>query len=199
MFGFVLLSCTQAPVKRFYTLSNIPVSEGASQDGERACHKTVVLASLETSAPYDEDKIIFRTDAYEIKYFNYRLWVSPPRDMVDGLLVQKLDRARVFKAVESFSYSDPDHLTLYGRLNVIEEVEDEKGWNARLAMSFRLKSARDEDIIWKYRFDKTERVGEDKIELFLSVMNKIYNEEIDKMIAALARFVPSHSGCRNSG
>jgi ABC-type uncharacterized transport system auxiliary subunit len=199
MFGFAFLSCTQAPVKRFYTLSNIPMPGGALPDGEKACSRTVVLASLETSAPYDEDKIIFRTDAYEIKYFNYRLWVSPPREMLDGLLVEKLDRARVFKAVESFSHSDADHLTLYGRLNVIEELEDEKGWNARLAMSFRLKSARDENIIWKYRFDRTEKVGEEKIELFLRVMNKIYNEEIDKMIAALAHFIPSHIGCRNSG
>lgn len=191
----MVAGCGSAPVKRSYALRN-DFGEQARAPGGPVCARTVVLAVVEAAAPYRDEKIVFRTDAYEVKHFHYRLWVTEPAEMLRSLVARKIERARLFTAVESFVHSASDHLTLYSKLHAVEENEGDDGWSARLAMGFVLKAERDERVVWEYEFDESVRVPEEEVPALIQTMNDLYNEQIDEALIALSHRLTTLDVCR---
>lgn len=191
----VAVSCGSVPTKRYYTLSNTFTPESDPPE-KPLCTKPLVVASVMASSHCKNDKIVFRTNPFEIRHFNYRLWVSPPEEMMKSLLAGKLESSGVFPAVESYVHASSDHLALYARLNALEELDGEDEWTARMAMSFVLKSSSDDAILWKYEFDATLPAQRKNITSVVSTLSDIYNLEIDKMISDLEAFLTGYPECK---
>ncbi|GAB4307019.1 MAG: hypothetical protein Kow0090_22010 [Myxococcota bacterium] len=194
LFILFIGNCGSVPSKRFYTLVN---SEEKAQNIELppACFRPLIVASIETSPPYDSDKIAFRTDKFEIKYYNYRFWVTMPSDMIKKLLAKKIESKKIVQAVESFIHGPADHLALYGKLERLELIEESEKQKARLAMSFLLKESKTEKTVWSYNYDKTRIVRGEEFTDIIFALNSLYNDESDKMINALALFLSSYGKC----
>lgn len=204
IFGIVVLaisasvgSCATPPVKRFYTIINEQTKHPANM-GPKICARSLVIAQAESISPYKDEKIIFRTDSYEVKHFNYRLWVSSPEEMMHSLLMRKLEQAKIFTAIETFVNSSSEHLTLYPKLNAIEELDIDGQWHARLGMQFVMKDDRDENIIWEHEFDKTQKVDDEEVPELIHTMSLIYNAEANKMIARMRKFLVNYAPCKKT-
>lgn len=191
----VFNSCVKAPVKRFYTLVNDRPNTPKGNPAQK-CSRSIVVAPVESISPYKDEKIIFRTDSYEVKHYNYRLWVSSPDDMMHSLLLSKLETARLFTAVETFVNASSRHLTLYGKLNALEELEKKGVWHGRLAMRFVVKDEQDENILWEYEFDETEPVKDENVPSLIHTLSEVYNKQTNKMIMSLKKFVTRTSHCQ---
>lgn len=189
-----LVSCAAAPPKRYYTLSN-DTKEPSAKTPVPACTLPLVIASVMAASPYEDDKIAFRSDDFEIRYYNYRFWVDPPERMIMGLLQQRMEGSELFPAVEYRINSASDHLALYVKLNAIEERDRDEQWYARLAMSFVLKTSDKEDVVWKHAFDKERQTRERSALGIVATLSDIYNEEITRAIESLSDFLPSYAGC----
>jgi ABC-type uncharacterized transport system auxiliary subunit len=188
-------SCGSAPVKRYYTLDNrMPGVKDASTPP--VCALPLTVASVMAASPYEREKIVFRSDQNEIRYYNYRFWVSSPEEMLKSLLAQKLHRSRLFSAVETYVHSSSEHMALYVKVNSIEEIDIGAQWNAHLAMEFLLKSADDDAPLWRYEFDETKPISNQDVLSLIQTLSHIYNEQTDQMLQSLAELVKSSDKCR---
>ena len=118
----VLLACGAAGTKRYYTLANIEQSNESASSVR--CHRSVVVTVVDIVAPYDGEKIVYRTDNLEVQFFNYQRWVESPPEMLRKLVSEKLEYLGLFSGVETFLESASDHLVLSLKLLALEEVEN---------------------------------------------------------------------------
>jgi ABC-type uncharacterized transport system auxiliary subunit len=189
-----LVSFVAAPPKRYYTLAN-DTQETAAKTPMPICTLPLVIASVMAASPYEDDKIVFRSNDFEIRYYNYRFWVDPPEKMIIGLLQQRMESSGLFQTVEYRINSASEHLALYVKLNAIEERDRDDQWYARLAMTFVLKTSDKEVVIWKHTFDEERRAKEHSALGIVATLSDIYNDEVDGATESLSRFLPSYKGC----
>jgi uncharacterized lipoprotein YmbA len=191
----LLSACGSAPPRFYYAM----VAEKTRQaSGQTLCSRPLVLAAVEAVAPYDSQKIVYRSEVYDVSFYNYRMWAAEPEQMLEELLTRKLRDSNFFPGVETYIHSSSDHLALYTRINALEEVDEEEGekWNARLALSFVLKEPADDEVIWRYEFDRTERVLERTPRELVKTLSRIYFAETEKMAARLRQFIVGYDGCQ---
>jgi len=192
----IAASCAQTPVRRYYTLENTGKSETAGHGA--VCARPVTVASVEAASPYDLDSIVFRSGNLEVRYYNYRHWVSIPEEMLIKLISRRLESEGMFTAVESVVHASGNRLGLYVRLNSLEEVDGADGWQARMAMSFMLKNERSDEIIWKDGFDETRPVPEKKIRSVVQILNNIYNDQMKAMMKSLRKAIRISPTCKEN-
>jgi ABC-type uncharacterized transport system auxiliary subunit len=186
----------KVPTKRYYVIDDSSRAAAAAGNTAPVCEVPLTVASVMAAAPYRNDKIVFRSDAYEIRHFNYRLWVTPPDEMLQSLLIRTLDASGLFPVVESYVHASSDHLALYARIDAIEEIDTEDGWSARLAMSFHLKRSDSDDVPWRYYFDASAPVAEENVPAVVAVLSGIYRAKTEELTAELRRFLQTYPGCR---
>jgi ABC-type uncharacterized transport system auxiliary subunit len=195
VFFFVIAAgCGGPQIKRYYTLAN--TAPAAAEAGRAPiCSRPVVVATTETVAPYEDEKMVFRTDEIEIKYFNYRLWVEPPPDMLSKLISERLERTNIFSGVETYLESASDHLLLSVKLLAIEEIVNGEEHRARLALRFRLRDPKTEAVLWTHEFDTTDEFRGDDAPALCHALGGIYNKEIDAMLPSLSQVVAANESC----
>lgn len=189
-----LQACGSVPPKYYYTIVAKKTRQSSSQ---MLCRRPLVLAAVEAVAPYDSQKIVYRSEIFDVSFYHYRLWAATPEQMLEELLTRKLQASNYFPGVESYIHSSGDHLALFVRINALEEVDQEQGekWNARLALSFVLKESTSDQVIWRHSFDRTERVMERNPRDLVRTISHIFFTETEKMTARLRQFLLGYQGC----
>lgn len=192
--------CGSVPEKRFYAMANDP---GAAARAASPCARSAVAALPEIAVPYDNDRIVFRSDEYQVQYFNYDLWVSQPQEMLQQLVAARLERAHLFAAVDPQLTSARDHFAVRTTIEAIEVIARDHLVEARLALSFRLEDRAADQVVWRHGFDTTRRV-ESKgrnatVGEMVRTLNAIYNDEMTAAVQLLGRFLASYPGCRPDG
>jgi uncharacterized lipoprotein YmbA len=189
-----LVSCSAPPVRQYYTLVNDALS--VSRASAPLCALPLVITSVTVAPSYANDDIVFRSDVFQIHYDNYCYWASPPDEMLTELLRLRLVRSGLFSEVEQqFPYSE-HHLMLHVLLNAMEETDQGDGWYARLAMSFVLRTADDQAVLWRRSFDAERPVKHHDVLDVVRTLSAIYNQQTDRTLASLADFVASYPECR---
>lgn len=189
--GALVLGCGSAPVNSYYTLANKPkVAKGTGD--KKLCDKPLGVDSVLVSPPYDLRRIVFRPDSLEIRYYSRRYWASPPEDMVTKLVTRRLETSGLFHQVDSEMNLSRPHLTLQVKLHAIEELDMDKQWNAHLAMGFTLLNDDSGEVLWQHQFDATQKVVKQEIKEVITVLNDIFNAEMDKSLISLQGFLSSH-------
>lgn len=194
----LLCGCGAVPDKHFYAIVNGAEAQAQAAAGP-ACARTAVVTPVEIAVPYDDDRIVFRTGDYEVKYFNYDFWVSRPQEMFQQLLAQKLERARLFEGVDPQIASARTHLTVLATIDAIELVATGELIEARLAMTLRLRDPSADASVWEHSFDTRRPVANDDrdvdVEETVRTLNAIYGDEVANVVQSLRAVLPSYAGC----
>jgi ABC-type uncharacterized transport system auxiliary subunit len=190
--------CGAVPEKRFYAMVNEP--DGTVARASSPCIRSAVVAVPEIAVPYDNDRIVFRTDEYQVQYFNYDLWVSQPQEMLQQLVAGRLERAHAFSAIDPQLVSARDHLTMLTTIEALEVIAKDHLVEARLAMSFRLEDGAVDQVVWRHGFDTRRRVESKgrnaRVGEMVRALNAVYNAEMATTVQLLDRFLASYPGCR---
>jgi uncharacterized lipoprotein YmbA len=191
-------ACSSVPPKRFYQLINAPAA-ATLQAPAAACQRNLVITALNAAAPYDQKEIVFRTDHYEVKHYNYRLWISNPNEMFGQLVAERLRGLGLFTSVEPAATARLARpLTLVCEITRMEEIDEGDTVKAHLAMRFRLREqGRDENLL-EYTFDRSSDVPPDDELRVLSVVaatSDLYNGEAEQLAARLRAFAKDYPGC----
>jgi len=137
------------PETRYYQLAP-PADRHTGGD------ELLVLESLTADAAYDDDRIVYRTTAFRLDYYQYQRWSSVPGLMVSNYLEQAFETSGKFRAVVREMTPDAA-VVLGGRVVAIEEVDRSKTeWVGRVVLELVLTDARSGEALWTAQLEETE-------------------------------------------
>ena len=150
---------SKLPETRYYALGQpgAPTAAAASTGAEAGgAGVTLALEPLETDAGYDDERIVYRANAYRLDYYQYHRWSAAPGVLVENYLEQALAQSGRFASVVRDVTPDSP-VVLGGRVMAIEEVDQSPTrWSGRIVVQLKLSDAQTGELLWTQRFDESE-------------------------------------------
>jgi ABC-type uncharacterized transport system auxiliary subunit len=137
---------------------------------------------------YDDIRILFRVSAFELKYYPYEFWAERPGRQVGATMAEFLVKKKVFPSVGvgGKGLNESPDIVLRSGIHVLEEIDNPRGWEARLAMTIEFVDARTGATIVARSFDRKEPMLKQVGDL-PGVVSRIVDEELAKAVWDLAR------------
>ncbi|MFH1131746.1 MAG: ABC-type transport auxiliary lipoprotein family protein [Pseudomonadota bacterium] len=143
-----------------------------------------------TAAPgYDSSRVAYRTTNNELRYYGYRQWVSDPAPMLADAVTRHFRASGLFSEVERGDRVHSPDLIIEGNLDALEEVDLNDKWQARLAITLRVRNARSEKIVLEHIFDRTEPCAQTHLNEVAEKASQILAKEMKKLTQRLAKTV----------
>jgi len=174
-----VLNCSSAPEFHYYFLSY-----DLSPDYNTNPKYPYVLGieKFEADEVYNNENIIFRDSAYEIKYYVYRKWGSNPRDIVSEKALEHLRASGLFKSVRFYpDFYDIDYL-LRGHIKSFEEWDKMDGWYAKFSIESEFINVHNDSTLFVLRTEKMIKAESEDILSVVVSMSKCVQETFDEII-----------------
>ena len=147
----LLVACGGAtPPVRYYQLASEAKPEPAHGD------RVIAVDTFSAEGAYDDERMIYRANAFSLDYYEYHRWSASPGTVVGGFFEQALTRTGAFRAVVR-EQTPEAALLVRGRIVAIEEIDHTKTqWLGRVAVQLSAANAKTGETVWAQSFDETE-------------------------------------------
>jgi ABC-type uncharacterized transport system auxiliary subunit len=187
LFSFCLLlsSCGGVPETYYYTLAFAPDSQKLN-DGHAPLPFALGVQKFEAEVIYDDDRIIYRDSPYEIKYYFYRRWVAPPRQLVTEKVVSYLSDSGLFERVTAYPAPANVKYVLSGRLLAFEEWDEQNNWYGKVVFSVSLHEPATQRVVWKSKFEHLQPVTKKIPAAFVEALSLSMKKCLDDLAKSIA-------------
>ena len=127
----IFLGCAgNTPVTHFYLLEP-PVPQVV----EKIVPTGLVLGiePVQVCDICSDDRLIFREDLFEVKFYHYHRWAAPLANRVSQLLFEQLQAANSGADIQMPPFARRPDILLNIRLTACEEIDGPTGWIGRMA------------------------------------------------------------------
>lgn len=177
----LLISCgASRPEVRHYTLA-LPLPEGA-RDAE--AKKTLLVRHLAARAPYDQERMVYRSSPYRVDFYHYHQWASPPGEQVAEWALRYLRQSGLFAQVVAFPGATGD-LVLGGVIRDFEEVDKGDVWEAVLAVDLWLARAENQPPLWTRSYRVSRAAARRNPEAIAQAMSQNLEQVLKQVTADL--------------
>ncbi len=176
-----LWGCFAASPRKAYFQIHL---EAAAAPGP-AFAKVLLLDRLAVSELYDDFRILYRLNPYEVNYYAHSFWAEKPSKMVRDALEAYLAGRKSFRALLSDPAKGEADWILRASLRRIEEIDAEPAWQARLAMDLEVIEAATGETLASRRFDRSEPLPRRDVAAVPPVLSRILAEELEALLAGL--------------
>jgi ABC-type uncharacterized transport system auxiliary subunit len=154
------------------------------------------VAELEMRRTYRRDELVTRADVHELTFLRRQRWSEPPQRMITGVIREHLRRSGIALEVQDEStISDPDFV-LGGEIEAIEQVTLGDRHFAHLAMTYRLRRFKDDQMVWDFRIDAQRPVSGTSMRSTIGTLSAILASETDRALVDLAKYFADPSAPR---
>ena len=177
----ILSGCMSAPSRRYYQIYLTLQKDSAFQ----VIDKELLVDRIEVDDLYDDYRIVYRESPYQLNFYSYEFWAEKPAKLIQDAVVHYLLAKGVFsKVFKEVSKGNPD-LVLKSRIHIIEEVDTETFWYARLAMEMEISDFQSGESLLFHQFDRQESLSGKDVAQVPIVISRILKEELAKIIRAI--------------
>ncbi|MCC7430779.1 membrane integrity-associated transporter subunit PqiC [bacterium] len=107
---------------------------------------------------YDKDnKIVFRTSQYQLRYYSKELWVARPNILITDVVENQIASYSLFEEFRKDFIDSPD-FELAGSIDAIEKYDTGNFGGAHLAMTLKLIDSNSQAVIEQHKFDVIEEL-----------------------------------------
>ncbi|MCA9540129.1 MAG: membrane integrity-associated transporter subunit PqiC, partial [Myxococcales bacterium] len=179
------VGCGRPPARSYYTLT-YPAERG---DFATPHDVTIRVREVDLRESYRRTELVFRPDVHEIRYDRRQRWSERPQKMITSLVTDHLRASGlVSRVTDAVGQIAPDY-TLAGEVEAIEQVVAGDTAYARLAMNWRLLRAKDDAVVWTWRFDRREPVGKPDqpgtVRATVRTLSALLDREFDRALVDL--------------
>jgi ABC-type uncharacterized transport system auxiliary subunit len=150
LWGFCLLwlgGCfAEVPLLHYYTFQPI-VSEIAETPGSKFPY-VLGVEPYEADVPYQQDKIVFRTSAYEVNFYEYHRWLRPPVELVTEQVQKLFASSGLFRRVHADTLELYSDYILRGKILMFDQWYHGETASAQVGIAYRLIDPTQEKLIW---------------------------------------------------
>ncbi|MBN2412044.1 membrane integrity-associated transporter subunit PqiC [candidate division KSB1 bacterium] len=171
-----LVSCGSVPETRYFTIDYDFTTHGSTDS------KGVLFIKKFKSDPiYFQDKLIYKTSRYEIKFDNYRRWALAPSDLLTYKAAEHLRQAGLFKWITLITPRDKECLTLGGTLKNFEEFVENGKRAAKVTILFELEKNQDKGFLWVKEISSTVPINNPGSEGIIQSMSTATQKVFDEL------------------
>lgn len=192
----LVVACTTSalPETRYYQLAS-PAREPTRVATLRVpgAGPAIAVQPFDADRPYDDERIVYRSNPYRLDYYYYHRWSSPPGTMVASYLADALDHSGKFRAVTR----EPDDATaivVTGRVLAIEEVDTSPTqWSGRISVELTATDHKTDRVLWTHRYDESEPMPSQSPEGLARALTLAMNRISQRVLVNLADLTGSHT------
>ena len=141
--------------KPHYNVENYLLSYTAPTfDNKVKLDKTIRVHRFTIAAAYNNQNMIFRTNDYNVDFFNYNRWAVNPADMVADILLRDMQESGLFRAVFSRYAVEETRFLVQGGINDFFLRIGDKSKVAVITMEITLKDSQQKEATKKIVFQK---------------------------------------------
>lgn len=167
----ILIGCGGVPVTYYYQVNyDLPTSD----PNNSAIPVTVAVQQFDANILYEGERIVYRDSPYEVKYYNYRRWVAPPRVIVTQKVLDQLKASGIFQQVVMMPSPVNADFILRGKIKNFEEWDEGDSWYGLVDLSFELQNTASKEIVWENEFsEKTAAKQKDPVEVVEAISQSL--------------------------
>jgi ABC-type uncharacterized transport system auxiliary subunit len=184
-----LSGCVSSKPIRYYTL------KAPAAPALPAGTHTVSLLVASVSGPeiFRDTPIAYRVGANEIGTYQYRRWVEPPVEMLQGNLIRLLSSSGNYQSVASVGSTLEGQFVVRGKLYDFEEV-DGASITGLVSMEFELYERKSGKVVWSHFYSQSEPVQSKEISAIVTALDVNLDRGLNEVAAGLNQYFSANSG-----
>jgi len=186
-----IAGCASAPIKQYYTMNYIPEPMARKRNPSPYPY-TIRIKTFQIEEAYARPQIVYRKSPFEMQYYFYRVWAVKPTHMITDLVEKHLVASGlVSNVIRRFDEGPKPDFELSGKIEAIEEYNNENVWFAHLAFRLQLVRLSDNRTVYSRRFDDRKQVFRREPEYVVRELSRIMDLRMSQALididAVLAR------------
>ncbi len=181
LLGFIatlfLMSCGHIPETHYFTI-NYPLVSSQNANG----HGVIWVRKYDSDPLYSQDKFVYKTSEYEVKFDNYRRWVSTPVELLTLQTVEHLRASGAFANVTLFQPRQDTYLYLSGRIKKFEEVWWGDEHLADVALWINVAKAPEHETVWSGLLEQKVKIDGPSENAILRAMSKAVQNTLNELV-----------------
>jgi ABC-type uncharacterized transport system auxiliary subunit len=153
---------------------------------------SLVVRPIDARAPYDQERIVYRSSAYAFDFYSYHRWASPPGEQVTAWTRRYLRGSGLFAQVFPNSDAAADFV-LDGIIQQFEEVDREETWEAATSIDFWLVRAGEPTPRWFRSYSATQQAAKRNPEAVAEAMSRNLESILGRLVTDLTPVVASQT------
>jgi ABC-type uncharacterized transport system auxiliary subunit len=184
-----LSGCVSSKPIRYYTL------KAPAAPALPAGTHTVSLLVANVSGPeiFRDTPIAYRVGSNEIGTYQYRRWVEPPVEMLQGNLIRLLSSSGNYQSVASVGSTLEGQFVVRGKLYDFEEV-DGASITGLVSMEFELYERKSGKVVWSHFYSQSEPVQSKEISAIVTALDVNLDRGLNEVAAGLNQYFSANSG-----
>ncbi|MBN1562171.1 membrane integrity-associated transporter subunit PqiC [candidate division KSB1 bacterium] len=183
--GFVfLLTCGRTPETHYFTLEWQQLSNADLQRGG-----VLHIQNFDATPMLKNDKMIYKTSRYQIKYDNYRRWVMAPNSLLTYKAAEYFVESGLFDSVVFDIPRGSDSLSLFGRVNHFEEIDCDGEHKVVVSISFELTSVDTREPLLHTTIEKQAPVAGGAVDDIVAAMSQATKLVFDDLASKIAELL----------
>lgn len=183
----LMSGCGSTHARRYFQIRSVAPAEPALPKIERR----LLVEPASVDPLYDDIRILYRVSPFELKYYPYEFWAENPGKQMGVAMAEYLGGKKVFPSIGQGSAMENPEIILRSRVHVLEEIDNQDAWQARLAMDLEFVDFKSGQALLTRSFDRKEKMPGKEVGEFPPVCSRILEEELGKAVWELARTLES--------
>ncbi|HET6931569.1 MAG TPA: ABC-type transport auxiliary lipoprotein family protein [Candidatus Acidoferrum sp.] len=180
--------CGAARPANYYQLTPEGGAGARSDRGPFAV--ALLLSPMTTSQLYRDDRIVYTSEGEAMGRYEFQRWAEPAPDMIDDVLLRKLDESGRFQHVGMLRSNARGDYLLRGQLYDFREV-DGKLLVARVAFVFELRDTKTGATVWTHKYAHDEAVSERNVSAVAAAIDRNVHQGLDEVVESLEQYFSS--------
>jgi ABC-type uncharacterized transport system auxiliary subunit len=145
-----------------------------------------ILLNVKDNTPLNEKSIAKQTSPEQIGFYAYHRWAIDPRDLVTNAIIERLRASGTFARVQTYNGSRDVDYVLSGRLEKLDEIDDQGGTKVEVAITAEMTSIATGAVVWSNAVSEVGDVGKRDVPAVVSEMNRAMQRAIEKLLNPLS-------------
>jgi uncharacterized lipoprotein YmbA len=187
--AFVLLGCGSVRYPTTYILNlPPPVPQAAPSNGALG---PVTIREFGCPEYLCEGRIVYRTSAEEVGFYEFHRWAMNPRQAVTQYLAEGVRARSFFKNVAVYERGSETAYVLSGSIDRLEEMDEGREVRAICTISAQLQDTRTRSVVWRHTASETVRVEKRDIRGVVSSLSSAAQTAADRLLESMREELPA--------
>jgi ABC-type uncharacterized transport system auxiliary subunit len=147
------------------------------------------VADMDMRRSYRRDELVTRADVNELTFLRRQRWSEPPQRMISGIIREHLRRSGIGAEIQDDTSIDEPDFILTGEIEAIEQLTVGDDVFAHLAITYRLRTFKDDQLVWDFRVDARRPASGTSMRSTVRSLSELLATETDRALVDLGKYL----------